>query len=285
MDILHQLQRKLPELSKKLALAAQYALDNPDRIALESMRSSAKVVGVTSPTMLRLARQMGFESYDEFRACFQDELVKTGFGARAGALQEDINTPEGSQALSDRLLNACERNIQDAARDLDHDTLNRIATLIRNAPSCYLVGTGSGFWLASLMKTTGTMALSNLRVVGGEYAVASEALGHLTPEDVVIGFGVNPIAVRTVEGLRYANEVGATAIAFVDNPASPLVAQAQHFLSAPASSPHYYPSLVTMTALVELVLATVVATGEGTELERIAKLEARRQASDRYIEY
>lgn len=168
---------------------------------------------------------------------------------------------------------------------MDCDTLNRIATLIRNAPSCYLVGTGSGFWLASVMKTTGTMALSNLRLVGGEYAVASEALGHLTPEDVVVAFGVNPIAVRTVEALSFANQAGATTIAFVDNPASPLVAQASHYLSAPASSPHYYPSLVTMMALVELVLATVVATGEGTDLERIAKLEARRQASDSYIEY
>ena len=88
MSILHKLRNTLPDLPKKLALAARYALDHPDQVALNSMRSIATEVGVTSTTMLRLARQLGYESYDDFRASFQSELVRGVFGTRADALHQ-----------------------------------------------------------------------------------------------------------------------------------------------------------------------------------------------------
>jgi len=46
----------LPGLPNKLARATRYALDNPDRIAFDSMRTVASACDVASPTMLRLAR-------------------------------------------------------------------------------------------------------------------------------------------------------------------------------------------------------------------------------------
>lgn len=70
----------LLELPTKLAKAARYALDNPNRIALDSMRTVSASCGVTSPTMLRLARKVGYENYEEFRADFQHQLLERGFG-------------------------------------------------------------------------------------------------------------------------------------------------------------------------------------------------------------
>lgn len=290
MSILHTLRAALPGMPKKLALAARYALDHPDKMALNSMRGSAADVGVTSTTMLRLARHLGFASYEDFRSSFQNELVSGGFGARAGALHKDHTAQDaapdgGSGTLGDRILMAAETNISRTRTTLRQQDIDAVAALIRQAPNTFLVGSGSLFWLASMMKNTGSLILSNLRLVGAEYSVAAEALGPLQEDDVVIGFGVNPTALRTVEAMRFARKCGAHTVAITDRPSSPVAEGAEHVLFSDTASPHYYPSVVPLMVIVEALLATVVAGGDGQELRRIKDFEATRRSSGRYIEY
>lgn len=288
MGIQQILRNALPELPKKLALAARYALDHPDQIALNSMRRTSTEVGVTSTTMLRLARQLGFESYDDFRASFQKELVRGVFGTRADALHQDEIASQGNAKetlnLSERVLLAAELNIRNARTTLRQEDLDEAAKRLREAPNVYLVGSGALFWLASMMKNTGNMILDNLRLVGIEYSVAAEAMATLGPDDLVILFGVNPCAKRTVDALQYSRGQGAHVVAVTDRPSSPLAEGAEIVLFAETSSPHYYPSIAPLMTIVEALLATVVAKGDGTELQRIQEFETIRRKSGRYTE-
>lgn len=284
MDIRLTLREKLPELPRKLALAARYALDHPDRVALNSMRATAAAADVTSTTMLRLARQLGFDSYDTFRASFQNELIANGFGSRAGALRGGDAGRTGD-TVSDRIFQAAERNLATTLSHLDQELFVAAAQAMRQAPDCYLVGAASMFWLTSIIKTTGSMVLGNLRLVGVEFAIAGEVLGGLTSRDTVLCIGVNPYATRTVDALRYAKARGARVIAITDRPSSPLAADADYVFYAQTESPHYYPSMVALMAVIETLLATVVATGDGSELEMIERLETLRKQSTSYMEY
>ncbi len=284
MDILERLQNALPDLPKKLALAARYALDHPDQIALNSMRTSANEVGVTSTTMLRLARQVGFDNYEDFKASFQSQLVSTGFGMRAGALRRD--DPSDSHApLPQRILEASRQNLDMTMSEKNLMALSDIARTIRQSPRCHLLGSGAAYWMAALMKSTGSMILPGLRVVAPEHPVAAEDIGLLEPEDVLVGFGVSPCAIRTIEGMKYAREQDVRTIAITDKIGSPLARYANHTLYSGTDSPHYYPSMGAMVVLVESLLATIVADGAGVEQERIKHIETQRKASGRYIEY
>ena len=284
LDIRQNLREALPNLPKKLALAARYALDYPDRIALDSMRTTAKEIGVTSPTMVRLAKQLGFDGYEEFKAGFQSELVATGFGSRADLLRNAEQASVGDP-LPSKIMKVAETSIQNTFSQLDMQSLSAAAEKMRNAPACYLVGSGSLYWLASVLKTTGSMALGNLRLVGIEISSPEEALGGITDKDVVICFGSNPCALRTIRAKEHAKRVGATVISFTDRPSSPLAVDADHAFCAETHSPHYYPSMVSLMAVVETLLATVVATGDGSELKRIETHEKLRKESAAYLEY
>ncbi len=66
-----QIEASFSEFPPKLRQAARYAIDNPKDIALQSMRAVAQRAGVQAGVMLRLARQLGFENYDAFRACYR----------------------------------------------------------------------------------------------------------------------------------------------------------------------------------------------------------------------
>ncbi|WP_324754474.1 hypothetical protein [Roseovarius sp. Pro17] len=53
MMFTEQLKQALPDLQRKLALGARYALDKPTRIALGTLRANAQACGVSGPTLLR----------------------------------------------------------------------------------------------------------------------------------------------------------------------------------------------------------------------------------------
>ena len=283
MNIQQALRQALPDLPKKLAHAARYALDHPDQMALNSMRGTATTVGVTSTTMLRLARQLGFSSYDDFRASFQAELVRGGFGIRADALHQEIGEKD-AETLCSAIMLAAESNIRRARAHLKQTELDEVAQLMRAAPNVFLVGSGSLFWLASMMKNTGNMILPNLRLVGAEYSVAAEAMGPIGDNDVVICFGLNPTAQRTVDAMRFANSHNSHTVAITDRSSSPVAEGAEFAFFCDTSSPHYYPSAAPLMVIVEAVLATVVAKGDGKELALIQNFESTRKASGLYIE-
>lgn len=283
LSILSVLRRETPDMPKKMAQAARYAMDHPDRMALDSMRTTAKAVGVNSTTMLRLARQLGFESYEDFRAGFQSEFIGGGFGDRAGALSQRAEG-QGSGTLADKILHAAELNLQDMREGMKQEELTALAHLIREARQVYLVGSGSLYWLAAMMKTTGNMILPNLRLVGAENTVAAEAMGTLSAEDVVICFSMNPTAKRTIDAMRFAHSRGARKVAITDHPRSPLSEGAEFLFHANTESPHYYPSIAPLVLIVEAILATVVASGGDEELAQIRNVEATRNTSGHYQE-
>lgn len=283
MRLQQRIRQGLPDLPKKLAMAARYALDNPERIALDSMRSTAVSVGVTSTTMLRLARELGFENYEAFRSSFQAELIKDGFGARAGALRSDDPVTDGL-SLGEQICLANEENLKTLRASLVQDDIDALAELMRQAPNVHLVGSGSMFWVATLMRHTGAMILPNLRLVGSEYAVAAEAMGALEPEDVVICFGMHPTALRTHDAIEYANAHGAVTAAIIDRVSSPIADNTRFLFHCQTDSPHYYPSLGCFVTMVEAILASVVAKGGARELERIKEVETIRKTSGRYSE-
>lgn len=77
----------------------------------------------------------------------------------------------------------------------------------------------------------------------------------------------------------------ARTIAITDRQSSPFAPGADHVFFAQTESPHYCPSMILLIAVVETLLATVVATGDGRELEMAERFETLRKQSPSYIEY
>lgn len=279
MKILDRLSRELPELSPKLANAARYALDHPESMALDSMRSVANACDVASPTMLRLARHMGFDSYDDFKAEFQHAFLRQGFGERAGALKNTRETL-GEQAVISQLFEASFNNLNRTVQQLDLNTLHLMAQKMTHAKTVYVVGL---HWLASGLQASGRMALPWMRVPRAGDLSLVESLGPATPEDVVLTLAFRPYNKTTVDAARFAKKRGCTVLAISDKRSSPLLEFAEYFVLAPTDSPHLYPSMVAVLALIEALLAMVVANGDHTMADRISQLEALREECGAYL--
>src|SRR5512134_1765528 len=96
------IERQFDALSPELQRAARWVRSNGPVLALRSMRSAASQAGVSPATMTRLARRLGFQSFDALRAPYVDRLAGGAtlpplpYARRARALQRG----DGRDALA-----------------------------------------------------------------------------------------------------------------------------------------------------------------------------------------
>ncbi len=281
-EILDRLSAALPGLPVKLGQAARFVLDNPNRIALISMRQAANECGVTSPTMLRLAREVGYQSYNDFRSAFQDVLLRDGFGARAGALRE-TGAGKGQAGLVGMVGAAAVGNLERTLANLDQAALSRMVEVVMDRGTTYVVAASSAHWVAALLQSTARMALPTLRVPRADSAFLVESLSAIGPGDSVLALSIAPYARSTLDALTFASSKGATCMAITDRRSSPLVGLSEICLLAEAESPHYYPSWVAVVALTEVILSTIVSRSDQAVLNKINEMEQLRRRSGEFV--
>ena len=61
-------------LSPQLRLAARYVMDNPQDVSISSVRALSHAAEVKPNSFVRLARELGFDGYDDFRETFRAEV-------------------------------------------------------------------------------------------------------------------------------------------------------------------------------------------------------------------
>ena len=66
---------ELPDLTPEARKAATYVLENPRDVGVSTVREIAQAANVKPNTVVRMARQVGFEGYEDFRAPFRDAIT------------------------------------------------------------------------------------------------------------------------------------------------------------------------------------------------------------------
>lgn len=280
-DISKRLTTALPDLPKKLVIAARYALDHPERIALDSMRTVATACNVASPTMLRLARALGYESYEAFRAEFQENLIAQGFGARADALKNAANLGEGNH-LTQKMAQAANENILQTIQFLDTSAVEGFAQSVKQSRRTFILGTGSSMhWVAAMMASIGEMALPGMRSNLSGLPTSLETIASIDSNDTLLVMSIAPYSKSSANAAAFARKRGAKVFAITDKRSSPLIQHAHHIFLTPTTSPHYYPSVVSIVLMIEILLSAAVAASD--TLDRIKLVEQVQNQSGAYL--
>ena len=275
LDTLFQISATL---SPKLKDVARMILDNPNLVATTSMRALAKRAGVTPPTMIRMAQELGFESYEKFRQVFQASINEQGFGNRASWLQQSSET-EGLPSIIHDLAEASHRNIQNFYQNLDMDKICKAADLIINAPAVYMIAAGGVHWIAVYLQHVGMMAVPHLRVPRNSGIGLIEGLIPIRKDDVVLTMAYSPYARQGIEATEYALDRGSSLIYFTDSKAAPLASEAEVLLLQSTASPLFYPSMVPVVSAIETLITVIVARSDQKVIKAISDHEEIRKNS------
>lgn len=277
MEPLLRLQRILPELTPELRRAAQWVERHPVEVSLWSMRRQAQALSVAPATMLRLARAAGYDSYDRFRAPFQQALHRNDdtMASRAQSLQGSRAAEQQTQALGQQQ----EAAVESVLRLNPAGSLDACAKAILAAPKVGFLGAGASFACAFQMHYAYQLMCGNGVLLNRAADVLVELETGLESGGVLLVISQVPYVKAVVNSVRSAVERGTTVVALTDSVLSPIAQGAKHVLlfdphtgKQPMAS--FFHSLVGPVTVAEHLLARIAAQGGKTVVERLAQLES-----------
>ncbi|WP_376989482.1 MurR/RpiR family transcriptional regulator [Bosea sp. R86505] len=251
-------------------MIAEHLLRNPVRGAALSIEDLAAASGVSTATLSRFARSLGFGGFPDLRAALADTLqaVLRPVEKLRGALDRAAGAAPLREGLEDTLA-----NLRATAEGLEPAALQRIVARLVAARCVYVMGFGLSAHLAGLM-TLGLQPFCQQLVNVVEFGGTENAAGRLMnlgAEDVLIAISFPRYATDAVHLTRYAADRGAAIVALTDSAASPLAPLAGETLIAQSAHPVLSSSNVAALLVIE-ALVTALMVSNADNVTKAARL-------------
>ncbi|OIQ33493.1 MAG: iron dicitrate transport regulator FecR [Alphaproteobacteria bacterium MedPE-SWcel] len=279
---LSALKECLADLSPSLRAVAKYIVDHPSDFGLDPIRVTAQKCGVSTYTLVRMARRMGYESFEELRKPFRHALVSsTALIERPAWLETMRQTGPTGDSQADAAVNT----LAIVQRSLEHQTpeqMERVAAMLLGARNVYLTAVRASYAMAYYFHYVGRMALPSLQLIPRHMNSAIDELNDAGPDDVMIAITFTPYSRETIEACKYARSKGMRLVMISDSDVISSEFTADETLVASVISTHHFGCYSGAMALIENLLAILVTLGGKEATARIKSYEDLRKDNNAY---
>ncbi|TMV77804.1 MurR/RpiR family transcriptional regulator [Thioclava sp. BHET1] len=272
----------LPDLSRGLHKAAKYVIDHPSDFGLDSIRETARKSGVSTYTLVRLAERLGFASYDELREPFRHALVSE---AASVARPEWAESVKEAGPLGEVQARAAVNTLAIVQRSLERqgpDQMQRVVELLLSARTVYVTAVRASYAMAYYLHYVGRMALPTLQLIPRHMNSAIDELNAAGEGDVIIAITFTPYSRETIAACQFARRKGLKLILISDSEIVAPDFSADETLIASVLSTHHFGCYAGAMAVIETLIALLVARGGEASRQRIKSYEDLRQESQAY---
>ncbi|MBD3224014.1 MAG: SIS domain-containing protein [Caldithrix sp.] len=147
--IQHLIVEKLPEYSNNQKKIANFILENMKTVPLLSVNQIADKVGVSSASVVRFSRLLGFTGYLEFRNKLMEILKE-----HLSPLEQYKKTLTQKDTYKNSLEKVAQKTVDKIHHTLEQNSLDvfkHIIQHIRNADNIFCLGMGISQYLAQMM--------------------------------------------------------------------------------------------------------------------------------------
>jgi DNA-binding MurR/RpiR family transcriptional regulator len=249
---------------------AQRLLSDPEGCAFMTVTQLADSADVNESTVVRFATSLGLRGYPELVRLCQQRLQEKA------QLVERFNTLSYLESVEGGLLARAaaydQANIARTFANVDPHAWQRTVTALSEARRVLVVGHRKSSAPATLLAYLLGLIRDEVRQVGAGHGELPDSLRRLGPEDAVVALSIHRYVRDSVQTLAVARRLGATTIAFTDNPSSPLVEHADDAFYVDVAGVSILRSMTAVVSLVQ-VLASAVATELETDTRASLLLE------------
>jgi DNA-binding MurR/RpiR family transcriptional regulator len=283
--VLDRLAEEWEALTPEAQKAARYVLENPTDGGVSTVREIAEAANVKPNTFVRMARQVGFEGYEDFRAPFRQAIRQgsVSFPDRARWLQDIGKSGEQGGLYAD-MIGAAIRNIEETFARIDAKQLHAAAEDIWNCRQIFTLGVGVNNSNARNFTYLASTGMKQFHAIPRSGSTPVDDLAWADEQDVLIAITCHPYRTEVIEAIKLARQQGMTVVGISDSPASPVILNAQHGFVLSADTPQFFPSSVSTIALLETLLSFVIAVSSDEIVDRVARFHQRRHELGLYAE-
>ncbi len=276
-EVLGRLSGDWEKLTPEAQKAARYVLENPSEVGVSTVRDIAKAAKVKPNTVVRMARQVGFEGYEDFRRPFRDAIRRgpAGFPDRARWLQ-DVAKSGGLGELYADMVGAAIRNLEETFAGISVAEIEAAARVIWSSRQVLTLGVGVNSSNARNFTYLASTGMVDFHAIPRPGSTATDDLAWADGRDVLIAITCHPYRREVVEAVELAREQGLTIISMSDSPASPIIRVADHGFVLSADTPQFFPSSVSTIAFLETLLSIVISVASDEIVDRVERFHRRR---------
>ncbi len=268
-----RLRAAMPDLTRSERQLAAHILSNFPVSALGSVASVARAAQVSSPTVIRMVRKLGFDGFPQFQAQLHSEL-----GERLASPLSKHDKWAGAEP-NEHILNVfadkMTENVNATLRQQDPVGFDAAAELLSDRErQIYMIGGRLTRSVADYMATALQVMRQDVTLLSSLPNTWPPAVLDMRAGDLVIAFDIRRYEPSILQLVELARDQNANVVLITDRWVSPAASFAQHILPCHVEAPSAWDSLVPLVAIVEALLAAVQQRSWNETSDRLERLEA-----------
>lgn len=271
LTVAEQMRAGFEGLTRAERQLANAMLANYPVLGLDSITAVAQASGVSTPTVVRMAKKLGFAGFPEMQAALRSELEATISNPIA---RHDRWAPVPDTHILNRFADQVMENLRQTLGQLSPETFNAVVSLLADPKrGIHIVGGRISRSLADYLFTHMQVIRAGVRQIAPNSNTWPHYVLDMKEGDVLVVFDVRRYEQELSRLAEMARSKGTIVVLFTDQWGSPIVKQATHSFHARIEAPSAWDSSVVTLFVVEAVIAAVQDAGWDTTRERVKALE------------
>ena len=245
-------------LSPHLKRIARYALEDPNRFALQTMAETAQEIDVQSSTLVRFGKVFGFSGFSEMQRVFRLRLIEGAPSFRDQIHEHrgklEVAAKDDPSAILNAFVDASALALEHLKADIDGDALREAVRMIDGAKAIYVIGQRRGFPVAAYL-AYGLIRLEYrchlLDSVGG---MVPQQVATLGADDLLIAVSFAEYALPVVDVVSDAHIRKVPVLAVTDSMASPLARNSSLYFVVRDTEVHRFRPLAAPIVLAQSLI-------------------------------
>ncbi|MBL6929030.1 MAG: MurR/RpiR family transcriptional regulator [Rhodospirillales bacterium] len=272
LTVAERIRNRFDNLTRAERQLANAIMENYPASGLGSITAVAIASNVSTPTVLRMAKKLGFSGFPDLQAALHLEIEATILNPIAKHNRWAENAPDTH--ILNRFADVVMENMRQTLRQIDPAEFNTVAELLSDREhAVHVVGGRITRSLADYFFTHMQVIRENVTLVAPNSNIWPHYLLNMRPGDVLVAFDIRRYE-RDIMGLvKMAKSKGVVVVVFTDQWGSPAAKHARHSFHSRIEAPSAWDSSVISLFVVEAMIAAVQSLSWEETEQRMKSLE------------
>ena len=263
----------MEELTHSERQVASILLTDYPVAGMQSITSLASIANVSTPTVVRLAKKLGFDGFSKMQEALREEVaaqIKKPVSKHDSWITESSN-----KHISHQFADAVAANLRHTLDRLDQTAFDAVAEILSDTSRrIFLVG-------GRITRSNADYFFNHLQIIRPKVTLLSESSNvwpqyilDMDENSVLVIFDIRRYEKDLQKLANLVNDRGCTIVLFTDQWGSPIGKHAEYCFKSLVEVPSSLDSTMAITFIVEALLAQIQNESWDSSRDRIEKLEA-----------
>lgn len=252
---------------------AEFILNKKEETIFMTLDTIAIGVGVSTTTILRFARKLGFVGYKDFQTQLRNEMVAAVSVFSPYSKLSKNNHSSDKESLLSRTTKCAVDNINNTMQNVNLKSIKKTMELFGQAKgNVYFCGLGSSFSMAYLAYTRFVGLRKDIFLYHQDIAEAMDPVIFMNNNDVCFFFIFHRYNKRSVQLLKEMFSRGVKMVIITDYPCEDIALYGEIVIPICADSTAPKISLVAAVCLIDYLCAALTSKNREETLEKYAAI-------------